>query len=142
MITDHQRLEFMRRLASDVRGKNGLLLPEWESNFLASFLQSSRPSLWFTEGRRTVVDRMWMRFGPDIHFPHPLDTIAERPKMAPADSTGCEYLVKGEDGRQHRCNEPATCQEPRHLRYCDAHGQQVEQAMKRMGKTLALIKFP
>lgn len=140
MITDQQRLEFMRKLATDARGKNGVLLPEWENGFLASFLNSSRPSLWFTEGRRPVTDQMWMRYGADINHPHPLDRVTERPRIADADPTGCEYLVRL-DGRQQRCNDPATCQEPGRLRYCAMHGEAVVLAMKRANKIIRLINL-
>jgi hypothetical protein len=141
MITDQQRLEFMQKLAADVRGKNGIVLPEWESHFLASFLQSSRPAFWFTDGRRKATDRMWARYGPELNHPHPLDMVTERPKMAPADADGCEYLIRDE-GRQRHCNDPATCQEPGKLRYCTMHGEAVVRDLKRAGKRIALIKFP
>jgi len=140
MITDSQRQEFLQKLGTDVRGKNGIILPEWESQFLASFLQTSRPG-WFTEGRRTATDRMWMRYGPEINWPHPADRVTERPRLAAADPTGCEYLLR-EDGRQRRCNEPATCQEPGRLRYCQMHAEAVVKAMKFAGKTLRLINLP
>lgn len=141
MITDHQRFEFMMKLAASMRDPKGILLPTWESNFVASFCQSSRRTLWFTLGRRSVTDRIWMRYGPDIGCPHPLDTVTERPKIAAADPDGCEYLVR-EDGRPSRCNLPAEVQEPGKLRYCRSHGEQVERDLKRAGKRIALIKFP
>ena len=140
MITDHQRFEFMMMLAENVRGKNGLVLPDWENRFLASFLQSSRPSLWFTEGRRTATDRIWMRFGPEINHPHPTDRVSERPRMADADPSGCEYLVRL-DGRQQRCNEPAEYQELGRLRYCRMHAEAVVKDMKRANKIISLIKL-
>ena len=140
MITDLQLCDFLKKLAVDAALKNGVLLPEWESHFLASFMESGARMNWFTDGRRMATDRMWRRFGPEINWPHPSDTVTERPSMADADPTGCEYLVK-EDGRQRRCNEPATCQEPGRLRYCSMHGEAAVAAMKRMGKTLRLVNF-
>ena len=124
MITDHQYQGFMDKLSADQRLQNRLNLPEWEVNFLASYQRSSRPALWFTPGRRPVVDKMWMKWGPDLGYPHPLDTINGPTPIAPADPAGCEYLVRGEDGRQQRCNEPAVCRESRQmgklgLRYCE-----------------------
>ena len=144
MINDHQRFEFMSKLATDVRSKNGILLPEWESRFLASWMQSSRQTLWFTEGRRVATDRMWARYGAELNHPHPLDAVLVRPTIPPADADGCEYLVRGDDDRcgpPHRCNEPATCQEPGRLRYCAMHGASVVRDMKRAGKSIALINF-
>lgn len=142
MITDYQYQGFMDALVADQRTKNKLNLPEWEGNFVASYIRASRKSLWFTAGRRLATDRMWMRWGPDLNLPHPADIVTERPKMAEADPTGCEFLVKGDDGRQQRCNEPAVCREPGHLRYCEAHRDQVERAMHFAKKTIVLIPFP
>lgn len=141
MITDPQFNEFLRRLVADQRSQNPLMLSEWEGRFLDSFQRSSRPSLWFTEARRQATDRMWMKHGRELKFPHPLDTVASRPQMQDADPTGCQYLVKDDAGRQQRCNEPATCQEYRRLRYCDMHREAVERAMKRMGKTICFSPF-
>ena len=133
MITGHQYQQFMDRIVADQRGKNPLILGEWEGNFVASYQRSSRPSLWFTPGRRLAVDRMWMKWGPDLKFPHPLDTVSERPRILEADPAGCEYLVRGDDGRQHHCNEPAAWQGERRgvragLRYCEAHKIAVDRA--------------
>ena len=136
MITDLQYLTFLQKLHAATRPPIELMLPEWESNFLASFLQSSRPALWFTgdatSGRRGTTDKMWRRFGPEINFPHPLDTVSERPQLAEADADGCEYLMRDDDagGRQRRCNLPATQMEPGKLRYCAAHAEAVERACK------------
>ena len=135
MITDHQYQGFMDKLVADQRGENSLNLPEWEVNFLASYQQSARPSLWFTAGRRPVVDRMWRKWGPDLGYPHPSDTINGPAPIAPADPSGCEYLVRGEDGRQSRCNEPAVWQGSRRgprpgLRYCQMHRDHMEQRRK------------
>ena len=94
MITDHQFCQFLDRLAADVKSKNGLILTEWENQFLGSWLNRCRQSPgWFTEGRRAATDRMWMRYGPEINWPHPADLVTERPRLADADPAGCEYLV-------------------------------------------------
>jgi hypothetical protein len=141
MITDQQRIEFLQKLGAEVRGKNGIMLTEWESQFLGSFLQCHPPAVWFTIGRRPSVDKLWMRYGAEINWPHPKDRVAERPKIPQADATGCEYLVR-EDGRQRRCNDPAEFQEPGRLRYCRMHAEAVERDLKRAGKNISLIKFP
>ena len=142
MITDLQLCDFLKKLGANAAGKNGVLLPEWESHFLASFMEAGARVNWFTEGRRLATDRMWRRFGPEINWPHPEDRITERLRMADADPAGCEYLVRDAGGPQRRCNEPATVREPGRLRYCSMHGEAAVAAMKRAGKTLRLINFP
>jgi len=140
VITDQQRVEFLNKLVAAVRGKNGLVLPEWENNFVASFIRFAS-ARFFTDGRRVATDRIWMRYGPEINWPHPLDYVTERPAIADADPTGCEYLVRDEGGPQRRCNEPATCCEPGRLRYCAMHGDAVVKAMKFAGKTIRLVNL-
>jgi hypothetical protein len=131
MITDAQYQEFMMKLAADQAGKNPLMgLNEFEQSFLASFRQSSRPSLWFTEKRRLVTDKMWRKHGPDINFPHPQDNAecGVRSAELKADADGCEYFIREQP--QRRCNEPAEWCERfagrKGLRYCTAHKEQVE----------------
>lgn len=143
MITDDKFCAFLDRLAVDVRGKNGIILNEWESGFLATYVGLPTGAFFFTDARRKAVDRMWRRHGADLNFPHPLDCVPQRPTIPNADLTGCEYLVRDDDqgGRLRRCNATATCREPGRLRYCDAHGEAVVQAMKRAGQTLRLVKF-
>jgi hypothetical protein len=141
MITDLQRSEFLAKLHASMRAKNGVLLPDWESAFLASWLAAMAGSRWFTDGRRMATDKMWMRFGGEINWPHPLDTVAlTQLAIADADADGCQYLVR-EDGRQRRCNDPATCREPGKLRYCDCHAQAVERDCKRAGIKFCLVAF-
>ena len=143
MITDFQLCDFLKKLGENAAGKNGVLLPEWESHFLASFLEAGARVNWFTEGRRLATDRMWRRFGPEINWPHPADCVsATKREIAPASADGCEYLVRDAGGPQRRCNDPATVQEPGRLRYCSMHGEAAVAAMKRAGKTLRLINFP
>lgn len=133
----------------DERGNekpDGLILSEWEGNFLASYRQSSRPSLWFTPGRRPCVDKMWMKLGGELNFPHPLDTVTERPRIAEADATGCEYLVKGETGLQQRCNEPAAWQGERRgprpgLRYCQNHKDALQRSFDKTIKAMIFNPF-
>ena len=140
MITDFQLIEFLQKLLADQRGKNPMILTDWEQQFLGSFSATSRQTLWLTNGRRAAVDRMWRKLGPELNFPHPLDTVTERPQIAEADPSGCEYLVRL-DGRQQRCNEPATLREPGRLRYCRIHGEAAVKAMDRAGKTLRLVNI-
>jgi len=136
LITDHQLMTFMLKMSSDQRDKNALLLTEWESNFVASFARSANPSNWFTQGRRASTEKLWMRYGGELKHPHPLDAVAERPTVADADPDGCEYLVR-DAGRQARCNQPAVLMEPRHLRYCQIHADQVRRACK----NIVLVPF-
>lgn len=138
MITDHQFLGFLQTLAEDQRGKNPLLLTEWENRFLDSFTRAARPSLWFTPGRREAAEKMWRKLGPELNFPHPDDLVqGPKSKIQNADPDGCEYLVRDEEDRgvQHRCNAPATCREPGRLRYCDPHAI----AVKRYFPNLPLV---
>jgi hypothetical protein len=141
MISNSQALDFMNRLVVDQGGKNGLCLSEWETQFLSSFSQAYRGWAWFTEGRVKSVDRMWRKYGAELNFPHPLDTVAERPRLADAEPDCCQYIIR-ESGQQQRCNEPATCREPGRLRYCDVHGQAVQEDCKRAGIKIALINYP
>ena len=144
MIPDLKYYEFLNLLLADQRGKNSLLLSAFEQQFLYSYSMTQRPSLWLTgdlqQGRRSVVDKLWRRYGAEMNFPHPEDCVAEAAQIPPADPTGCEYLVR-EDGWQRRCNEPATCREPGRLRYCDPHGEAVVRDLKRMGKTMRLVNL-
>jgi hypothetical protein len=139
MITDLQFMAFLEKLAADQRGKNRLNLTEWEDNFIRTYM-SCGGGFFLTAGRRAAIDRMWRKLGPELGHLHPLDTVTERPTMAPADPTGCEYLVRL-DGRQQRCNEPATLRESGRLRYCHMHGEAAVKAMERSGRTLRLVNI-
>jgi len=147
--TDLQLLGFMQALAANVRGKNGVLLTDWESKFLASFLHSSRPSLWFTSGRRGPTDLMWKRYGAEINHPHPSEsmdpTASGRPDAngleAHASPDGCEFWIKDADRRPCRCNETAELVGRRGLRYCRMHADEVIKNMKRAGKSIELRPF-
>jgi hypothetical protein len=140
-ITDYARLQFMQALATNVRGKNGVLLTDWESQFMASFLQSSRPALWFTLGRRGPTDLMWKRYGGEINHPHPLDTAGPVTRVSDqASPDGCEFWLKAE-GRQRRCNEPAALVGRRGLRYCQMHADDVVKNMRREGRSIELRPY-
>jgi len=136
-ITDLQRLEFLNKLS-----KSDLLLSEWEKGFVASFRMATRPTLWFTAGRRESVDKMRMLYGsePEIAMPFPL---AEPSPVnhTEADPAGCMYLTR-EDGRQFPCNEPAALQRKNGFRYCQACGEAVQTALKRRGEVMHLYPFP
>ena len=146
MIADQQRVEFMNKLVLSVRNPRGVLLSEWENDFIASFIRFPQVGFFSTlhgpsSGRQQAVDRMWMRYGGEINWPHPLDTVSERSRIDDADPNGCQYIVR-EDGRQSRCNAPATCREPGKLRYCATHGEAVQRDCKRANIRFCLIKFP
>jgi hypothetical protein len=133
--TDREYSQFLFRLAADQRIRNRINISPWDGRFLHSFVISSRPSLWFTDPRRASADRMWREYGALLGFPHPLDTVHEAPRIPEADPAGCEYLVRGDDGRQRHCNEPAAWQGERRgarpgLRYCEAHKIAVERAFQ------------
>lgn len=141
MISNSLALDFMNRLVADQRGKNSLNLTQWEEQFVASFSQAYRSWSWFTEGRVKSVDRIWRRYGAELNFPHPLDTVVERPKLPDAEPGCCQYILR-DAGRQTRCNEPATCREPGRLLYCADHGRAVQQDCQRAGIKIALINYP
>lgn len=140
MITVTQYRQFLDKLAADQKSANALLLTEWEQCFLNSYLNSNNKGFWFTEARRKSTDRIWLRYGPQIDFPHPTDLVVERPQIPPADPTGCEYLVRV-DTVQRRCNQPAEFQMPGRLRYCNTHAAAVEKAFAHTGKIVRFVKF-
>jgi hypothetical protein len=141
-ITDLDRLAFLQALARASRAKNGLLLDEWERCFAGSFCNSSRPSLWFTQGRRVSTDRLRMKYGqePEIKMPFPLANGAPV-KLPDAAPDGCMFLVHDESNRQVPCNEPAKWVLKNGFRYCDAHHDEVIVSMKRLGKSLHFFNF-
>lgn len=140
-LTDNARLNFLRRLIN-----SDLLLTEWEDAFVASFESSSRPSLWFTPGRRISADKMWMKYGPDLNHPFPTDQAelgSNKPHRIPSAKAGCcEFLIRGEDGLQRPCNEPAVLQRASGFRYCQTCADKVQSDLKRLGKTIHLVRFP
>ena len=145
MITDQQRCEFLDKLAVSARAADGVLLTNWESEFLASYIRQPQPAFFSpggapSQGRRDSVNRMWMKYGGEIGLPHPLDRVSEATPIAPADADGCEYIVRDE-GRQRRCNEPAAYQRPNGFRYCENHAEAVKADVKRRGIKMTLIPF-
>jgi hypothetical protein len=131
--TDLDRMKFLGLLLANQRDeRNGLILGEWEQNFLNSYAMAERQTLWFTDGRRQAVDRMWQKFGgeKEINFPHPLDTVAV-PEVK-ADVDGCQFFVRV-DGRQQPCNEPAEWENRSGFRYCAPHNEQVQKDLTRRG---------
>jgi hypothetical protein len=139
-VTDHQRFEFMQKLAADQRGENPLDLTDWENSFLASFNSSSRPTLWFTAGRRDATDKLWMKLGGEINHPFPTDDV--RPRYAGASADGCEAFVR-DDGGQRRCNEPAAWVNQKGFRYCNTCLERVQAELKKYskGKTMTVQPF-
>ncbi len=143
-ITDDQRAEFLRKLNENVRGKNGLLLPHWEKDFLGSFIGPAHLN-WFSDGRRRATDRMWARFGGEINWPHPLDEAGPVTRASDqASPDGCEFWLRA-DGLAglpaRRCNETAEFIGRRGLRYCRMHADEVIKNMKREGKSIELRPF-
>ena len=143
-ITDNERLEFMRFLIDSYRS-DGANLDEFEQSFTASFQQSSRPTLWFTEKRRVVTDKMWMKWGGSLNHPYPTDRVdggspstTGRLPVPPAKEGCCQYLVRGDDGVQRPCNETAVLRRGNGFRYCDQHAEQVREQLKKMRKMIHL----
>ena len=136
-ITDYLRLGFVQALL-----KSDILPDEWEARFLASFRQSSRPSLWFTAGRRVSTDKMWMKYGAMLDLPMPKaetlkpETLKEA--LPRAEAGGCMYFVKDENRQMQRCNIPATKENRAGFLYCDEHAAQALKAVKQKGGEMAL----
>ena len=147
MITDQQRCEFMDKLAISARAADGVLLTNWESEFLASYIRQPQPAFFSpggtsSQGRRDAVNRMWMKYGGEIGLPHPLDYASDNiSPLADADEGCCQYIVR-DGGRQQRCNDPATCREPGKLLYCALHGEAAAKDCKRAGIKFCLINYP
>ena len=140
MITNQQLCGFMNALAANVRGKNGLILSDWENDFLTSYLILACPQ-WFTPGRRASAEKLWMRYGGEINQPHPLDAAGPVNRTSDeASPDGCEFWMKDE-GRQRRCNEPAELVGRRGLRYCRMHADEVIKNMRREGRSIELRPF-
>lgn len=142
---DMERIEFLEKLdASEI------MLSDWETEFIESYMQArseGREQRWFTEGRRRSTDKMrdyyaeelwekngsrWQRHGP-TSSPHQVE-------IPEANTDGCMYLVRGENGLQTPCNEPATCQTRAGFRYCETHRQIAAEACKH--KKTSLVTIP
>ena len=144
-ITDLQRMEFVQQLLS-----SDLLLSEWEEQFLASYRMSSRPTLWFTAGRRVSTDKMWMKYGATLNHPYPTDdvrcTARGEARVAPAalpeaQPNGCMYYVRDENKQLVRCNEPAVRENRAGFIYCLEHAELAQKQVKRGGGSLELRTY-
>ena len=140
-ITDLQRLGFVQALL-----KSDLVPDDWEARFLASFRSSSRPSLWFTAGRRVSTDQMWMKYGSMLDLPFPSDDvrISSRPAppaLPPAEAGCCMYFVKDENRQLQRCNLAATKENRAGFLYCEEHAALAIKAVKQKGGEMALRTF-
>jgi hypothetical protein len=136
-ITDQERCGFLRKLDG-----SELLVSDWESRFIESFLQSSHDAIWFTPGRRVSADKMRMKYGsePEIKMPFFSERVAA-PVIPDADPTGCQFLERDEYRRQRPCNAPAAWQRLNGFRYCESHAEAVKSDLKRRGKVLHLVAF-
>ena len=140
MITNQQFIHFLEKLHASTRAENGVLLTEWENKFLASWLNRCRQSPgWFTTGRREAVNKMWMNYGGEINWPHPMDNVTAV-KIPDADADGCEFYVKL-DGVQQHCNAPAAFVNRNKFRYCAEHAEQVQKDLTRRGGHMELRPF-
>jgi hypothetical protein len=145
-ITDADRFTFMNKLAEAIRAKNGLIVEQWENDFVSNFRTSSQGTRWFSERRALWADRLRMKYGgePEINMPHPDDNVDHQPakvQIPDADPGCCIYLVKRDSGRQTPCNEPAVWQLTNGFRYCQTCADKAIIGCKRMGKALHLVKI-
>jgi hypothetical protein len=132
--TDLERRDFLKKLDA-----SELLVTEWEARFIASFFQSGCLN-WFTPGRRSVADKLRLKYGgePEIKMPFALKNPAAN--LPAADPAGCQFLLRG-DGSQKPCNEPANRQTRQGFRYCDTHAEQVQADLRRRGAAVGLLPF-
>ena len=138
-ITDFDRGQFLRKLISAFRAPNGLILSEWEKNFIGGFSRASRQSLWFTEPRRVSTDKMRMKYGGEPEIKMPFPPAESHPASVPeADADGCQFLTRA-DGLQTPCNLPAVWRRQNGFRYCQDHADAVLRDLKRRGQTMHLI---
>lgn len=142
-VTGAQRYEFMCKLATEVHKPNGLILGEWEQNFLASWRRSSSQTTWFIGERPKFVDRMWMKYGGEVGMPFANRDSLNRgsEKIPDAEPDGCEFLVMDEARRQSPCNGPAVKVRRGGFRYCETHADEVVRHAKRRGMTVTLFDF-
>jgi hypothetical protein len=140
-ITDADRVNFMWKLANNVRLPNGLIVSPWESNFIRSFTSNSRPSqFFFSDPRRVSADKMRMKYGSEREIAMPFPPAESSAKVPEADAGCCMFLVR-EDGRQQPCNAPAELMRQNGFRYCREHGEAVQRDLKRSGKTIHLLEY-
>lgn len=142
-VTNYDRMEFVDKLVEAMRGDNGLLVTEWENRFIGSYRSSSGTPGWFTEARAMSTDLMWKRYGAEIGMPWPEDHVDGSVKrvIPEAVAGGCMYLVKGDDGRQRPCNEPAVLMRLNGFRYCQACADKAAEACRRHHQKITLVKF-
>lgn len=126
---DSRRAEFLRRL-----DEAGFEVTEFEAQFLESFLQARSPA-WWTENRRTVVDKLMERYAARLpeFCAHaaapPPGAKATFPPHVPGE---CGYLVRGDDRQLVRCGKPVAFRTPGGLEICADHKQARAEWRKRM----------
>lgn len=132
---DAQRGAFLRALDA-----SEFAVDDWEAQFLNSFLDftSNRPGdepRWWTEGRRRSAERMALKY-PDVARPAGLtpDTSHLTPLDLPSFPGKCDYLVRGDDRRQHRCAQAAVVKLRHGLELCAEHEQQRQEGIARLRK--------
>ena len=130
--TDQQRLDFLKAL-----NKSDIVLDERERCFVAQGAGQGR-LLWFTAGRRGWTDAIMRKYKLALENPNPATSSSSLPDADPA---GCEFLVRDEERRLGRCNQPAVKQTRSGFRYCSDHSDQVERDLKRRGSSVQLYPF-
>lgn len=117
---DARRGEFLRAIDGAAE-----TLSDFETEFLGSFLKVrgvkklDSDFLWFTPGRRAVVDGMIHRYGFRSLKSEVQGLKSKLPEAAPGH---CGYLVRNDEtNRRDCCGRPATSKSPRGLELCDEH---------------------
>ena len=140
-ITDDDRAKFLNALSDSARTDEGVMLSTWETNFVGTFKNVYRAWQFWTPGRRKATDALRAKFGDLIGMPFPLaPTTAVQ--LAPADPTGCEFMMRDEERRMVRCNAPAEVITRLKFRLCGQHNEQVQRDLaRRGGKTMIVEKI-
>lgn len=120
---DLRRGKFLRALED-----SELIVTDWEAQFIASFLDftSNRPGdepRWWTPGRRDAADKMMSHYA-EVANQLPAHAPAPTPALPASEPGKCGYLIRGDDRRQHRCNQPATVTLHHGLELCAAHNRE------------------
>ena len=140
-ITDEDRARFLTALSDSARDADGALLSAWETDFVGAFKRSYRNWQFWTPARRAATDGLRGKFGDVVGMPFTLAKTSPV-ALAPADPTGCEFIIRDEDRRLVRCNVPAVAKNRLGFRYCQVHLDQVQRELaRRGGKTLIVERI-
>lgn len=122
-LADAERIAFLRALDGAK-----VHVTEWEAQFIKGFIDEPKP---FSPRQREVVDKLRTEYGHHI----PGSSVASphlRALDLPSVPGQCDYLVRGDDRRQHRCGQPATITLRAGLQLCAAHESERQAGIERL----------